>query len=42
MMQDLEAIHTAVLDAYKAVMLLNGSDLDALTLLALPKKHLPI
>jgi hypothetical protein len=42
MMQDLEAIYSVVLDAYKAVMLLNESDLDALTLLVLPKKHLPI
>ena len=29
MLQDLEDIHTALLDAYKAVLLLEGIDLDA-------------
>jgi len=30
MLKDLEAIHDALIDAYKAVMLLDGVDLDAL------------
>ena len=43
MLQDLEAIHTALLDAYKAVLLLDGIDLDAVTDVGeLPTKHLPI
>jgi hypothetical protein len=43
MLQDLEDIHTALLDAYKAVLLLEGIDLDAVTELGnLPKGHLPI
>ncbi len=43
MFQDLEDIHTALLDAYKAVLLLDGIDLDAMTELGnLPKGHLPI
>jgi hypothetical protein len=43
MFQDLEGIHTALLDAYKAVLLLDGIDLDAMTELGdLPAGHLPI
>lgn len=43
MLQDLETIHTALLDAYKAVLLLDGIDLDAMTDVGeLPTKHLPI
>jgi hypothetical protein len=46
MLKDLESIHAALLDAYKAVLLLNGIDLDALadelTDAALPTGHLPI
>jgi hypothetical protein len=42
MMGDLEAIHAALLDAYKAVMLLSGIDLDKLALDALPNRHLPL
>jgi hypothetical protein len=43
MLQDLENIHTALLDAYKAVLLLDGIDLDAMTELGdLPTGHLPI
>jgi hypothetical protein len=30
MMQDLEAIHAVILEAYKALMPLGGTDLDAL------------
>lgn len=43
MLQDLEGIHTALLDAYKALLLLDGIDLDAITELKnLPTSHLPI
>lgn len=43
MLLDLEGIHTALLDAYKAVLLLDGVDLDAVTELGdLPTGHLPI
>jgi len=42
MMKDLEAIHEKVLEAYKAVMLLSGIDLDKLTMDALPTRHVPL
>jgi hypothetical protein len=43
MLQDLENIHTVLLDAYKAVLLLDGIDLDTVTELGnLPTVHLPI
>ena len=43
MLQDLEGIHTALLAAYKAVLLLDGIDLDAVTGFGdLPTGHLPI
>jgi len=42
MLDDLESIHKTVLDAYKAVMLLSGVDLDKLSATELPTKHLPI
>jgi hypothetical protein len=42
MLQDLEAIHSALLDAYKAILALNGVDLDALAGMRLPTRHLPI
>lgn len=42
MLDDLESIHITLLDAYKAVMLLSGTDLDKLTETELPTKHLPI
>ena len=42
MLEDLEAIHSALLDAYKAVLALNGVDLDALAGMKLPTRHLPI
>jgi len=32
MMDDLESIHKVVLDAYKAVMLLSGIDLDKIVI----------
>jgi hypothetical protein len=44
MLADLESIHEAILDAYKAVLLLSGTDLDdpAMQNLPTPTKHLPI
>ena len=42
MLDDLESIHKMLLDAYKAVMLLSGVDLDKLSATGLPMKHLPI
>ncbi len=42
MLDDLESIHETLLDAYKAVMLLSGVDLDKLSVTELPTKHLPI
>jgi hypothetical protein len=42
MLDDLESIHKTLLDAYKAVMLLTGVDLDKLSATELPTKHLPI
>ncbi|MBU6509532.1 MAG: hypothetical protein KGL98_10995 [Gammaproteobacteria bacterium] len=42
MLQDLESIHNTVLDAYKAVMLLGGVDLDKVAAGNLPSTHLPI
>jgi hypothetical protein len=42
MLDDLESIHKTLLDAYGAVMLLSGVDLDKLSATELPTKHLPI
>jgi hypothetical protein len=42
MLDDLEAIHNTLLDAYKAVLLLSGVDMDKLSATELPTKHLPI
>jgi hypothetical protein len=42
MLDDLESIHKTLLDAYRAVMLLSGVDLDKLSGTELPTKHLPI
>jgi hypothetical protein len=47
MLEDLDAIHSTLLDAYKAVMRLSGLDLDAIDyetidLEQLPKGHVPI
>jgi hypothetical protein len=43
MLEDLEGIHSALLDAYKAVLLLDGIDLDGMDGLdGLPTGHLPI
>jgi len=43
MMKDLEQIHDALLDAYKAVMRISsGIDLDKVTSGSLPTRHVPI
>ena len=44
MMQDLETIHEVILEAYKALMLLGGTDLDALSKepFALPTVHVQV
>ena len=44
MMQDLETIHAVILEAYKQLMLLQGTDLDALANgpLILPMAHVRI
>lgn len=42
MLDDLEAIHNTLLDAYKAVLLLSGAEMDKLSATELPTKHLPI
>lgn len=42
MLQDLESIHSSLLDAYKAVLKLGGTDLDSVATIELPTRHLPI
>jgi hypothetical protein len=42
MLEDLEGIHSALLDAYKAVLALSGLDLDAFEEMKLPTGHVPI
>ena len=42
MLNDLESIHDTLLEAYKAVMLLSGIDLDAVVIGQLPTGHVPI
>ncbi|MBL7130597.1 MAG: hypothetical protein ISS45_04235 [Candidatus Omnitrophica bacterium] len=42
MLNDLESIHDTLLEAYKAVMLLSGIDLDAAHIDQLPIRHVPI
>jgi hypothetical protein len=42
MLEDLESIHSTLLDAYKAVLALSGIDLDALVDMKLPTRHVPI
>jgi hypothetical protein len=42
MFKDLESIHDTLLEAYKAVMLLSGIDLDSAVLDQLPTRRLPI
>ena len=42
MLDDLEEIHSTLIEAYKAVLLLSGVDLDAVDVDQLPKGHVPI
>ena len=42
MIADLEALHDVLLDAYKALLLMSGVDLDALSIEELPAKHAPL
>ena len=42
MLQDLEGIHSIVLDAYKAILALDGMNLDEAGPIPLPTQHLPI
>lgn len=42
MLNDLESIHDTLLEAYKAVTLLSGVDLDAVHIDQLPTRHVPI
>jgi len=42
MLNDLEKIHEVLLEAYKAVMLLSGIDLDKMSSANAPKGHVPI
>lgn len=42
MLEDLEAIHATLLDAYKLALRVSGIDLDAATLDSFPAKHLPL
>ena len=43
MIEDIESIHCTILEAYKAVLLLSGIDLDAMDAnMDLPTRHLPL
>jgi hypothetical protein len=42
MLEDLKAIHSALLDAYKAVLALSGANLEVLAGMKVPTRHLPI
>lgn len=42
MLGDLEAIHSVLLEAYDAILKLNGLDLNALTGMEIPNRHVPI
>jgi len=42
MLDDLEQMHEVLLEAYKAVMLLSGVDLDEVSISKLPTGHVPI
>lgn len=42
MLEDLKAIHSALLDAYKALLALSGVDLEVLAGMKVPTRHLPI
>jgi hypothetical protein len=42
MLEDLGTIHSALLNAYKAVLAVSGVDLDDMAEMELPTRHLPI
>jgi len=42
MLKDLESMHITIFDAYKAVMLLSGYDLEKIDIVSFPNDHLPI
>jgi len=42
MLDDLESMHESLINAYKAVGRLSGIDLDSITSIPLPARHLPI
>jgi hypothetical protein len=42
MLKDLESVHDAILEAYKAVMRIQGIDLDTMSLDGMPTEHLPL
>jgi hypothetical protein len=42
MLSDLECIHESIIKPYKGVMLLSGIDLDSITSIPMPSRHLPI
>ena len=42
MLTDLECIHESIIEAYKGVMLLSGTDLDSIASASAPTRHLPI
>jgi hypothetical protein len=42
MLDDLQSLHKTLLDAYTAIMLLSGVDLDNLSATELPTEYLPI
>jgi hypothetical protein len=42
MLKDLECIHESIIKAYKGVMLLSGIDLDSVSSIPTPTRHVPI
>ena len=42
MLEDLDAMHSTLLDAYKAALALREIDLDATTDVPLPTRHVPV
>jgi hypothetical protein len=42
MLEDLEIVHSALLDAYKAVLSISGVDIDRMAEMQLPTRYLPI
>ena len=42
MIDDLDSMHESIIQAYKAVLRLSGTDLDSMTSASMPTRHLPI